>query len=133
MLVYRMETEDGTGIYSIGTRCPAQEIEGAHPVAHGDTEFVINFSLWKTYNSESGIYPYHDFVFCFNSVSQWKRWFYNVEWILWAIQHKVKLSVYEVDADFVIQGTTQCTFYKEQATMANDFVATEMLNIWESI
>lgn len=133
MKVIRLEDGKGRGMYT--TSSPASDIIAGGrsdsvlwPMADDDTKLQDDMDkkndLYPSTLDEYDIRSLHRF--CFNSYEQMERWIYNFEWRVKLAEFGIVMNVYEVDEQWVMIGTTQCTFYFEKATLVGTFSPTTL-------
>ena len=110
--VYRLEDENGTGIYS-GIRCAGAAYSKAdmctHPVLN-DLTLIKGFA-------------FNDMRYAFNSIEQLLNWFdtvYKLE------PDSIMLSVYSVDTEFVVTTERQVIFDRAKAVHIEELDYTKL-------
>lgn len=150
MLVFRMETASGVGMYyhdaSTNIINNGTSDRKKWPMPHDDERYVMNKShhiktvypdtplldALDTYSQESdlinsGMFELYNeelYRFGFNNYAQLERWVSDFEWRKALVAANIYLNVYEVDERFAILGYTQCTFRFDKATLLHSFIAT---------
>lgn len=115
MFVFRVESKiDGSGPYvgkTSSSSCWVYESKSNMNANHrpGPRECDKIYELYKT----DDFYKYN---FGFISLSQLKKWFTARDRII-LNKHNYICNVYEVDDNFVVKGTNQCCFIKDNAKL----------------
>lgn len=124
MLLYRLETQEGEGVYSsdaFGQVTGSSLANNRHPMPYEDYKLQESISKKKTRG-----YKEDDFYFAFRSKSQCKRWVYKKEWRDGLTKLGVTLNVYEVPINHAMLGNNQCTFNRSKAKLVNKIYLTEI-------
>lgn len=102
MLVYRVQNEDGTGLYHASeyAKYLLSDLQGRHPLPYNDSKLI----------EELGNEDYSGKLFAFASMEQLKFWIHSRE-AREAI-HAEGCQVYVIETDEVWVGDTQCVFNK---------------------
>lgn len=140
MLVYRIEGENGDGIYR-GKYCrdnPMDWIPSKHPGPARDSLLVDNANVIR--QNDDADFVCLDFcdwimmskyIFGFASTEQLRNWIFNDMW-LWRMEERgFRLAVFDIDPDDVIVGHTQCIFHREKIRQASYFKPAEFFGIEE--
>jgi len=105
MLVYRIESQEGYGMYRCGLSCSRVMQYKRHPTPIEDAEL----SEWWKRN-----YPISEkYIFGYSTLEQLKSWIYAEKWRVEIKSSGLVCSVYETD-DYII-GAAQAIFRKETA------------------
>lgn len=117
LVVVRVETKDGYGMYNNVWFACSLPCDDNHPTIEGDSLYKSNL---KAYNSDRGIFSYYGepngHRFGFLDLAMLRRWIYNDKWLVAMGRKGAVLCTYEVPSDSVIIGRTQVTFAFEKAT-----------------
>ena len=109
--VYRIELEDGTGVYRSSKGNLWNKI----------TDSMVDFSCHPR-PQEDPVLNYDElfdvkFSFGFSSIEQYKNWFFNPYWRKELSKYGVFLSLYEVDKEHFRNGQKQIIFRKDHAVL----------------
>lgn len=109
MLVYRVQNEDGTGLYHASEYAEdhLSDLQGRHPLPYNDSKLI----------EELGNEDYRGKLFAFSSLQQLKFWIHCRE-AREAI-HAEGCKVYVIETDEVWVGDTQCVFNKGSGTVVD--------------
>lgn len=151
MLVFRMETEAGVGMYyhdaSTNIINNGSSKRERWPMPYDDERFKLNkkYHLSEDYDNDMfsgsptlmyehcedlrncGLFNFYKeelYRFGFHSYELLDKWICEFEWRQQLVEAKVYLNVYEVDKQFAILGYTQCTFRLDKAKLLHSFIAT---------
>lgn len=151
MLIFRMETAEGVGMYhnddSTNIINDGSSNRERWPMPYDDERFKLNkkHHLKEDYDNamlygsatlswencedlrNCGLFNFYDeelYRFGFQSFEQLDKWISEFEWKHKLVQANVYLNVYDVPRDFAILGYTQCTFRLDKATLLHSFIAT---------
>ena len=115
MKVYRLQNERGTGAYGRGIIFDHCNVRHPAPLEDSKLKKQMDKKLFLTAYGWFDSIPNN--LFGFESIKQFKTWFFNDEWINEFHEHGYAIYVYEVSADHVAVGSTQVVFRIEQATL----------------
>jgi hypothetical protein len=113
MLIYRLETRFGVGIYQSGATAFGSITYGGsrkrHPSPLEDTLFFETLERVAIDSKRTTGNLLEDYVFGFDSPSQLLHWFHNLD-DLQQFEERgfIQVSVYEVEQ--IIRGNSQCAF-----------------------
>lgn len=109
MLVYRVQTENGSGLYQASEYANdyLSDLSGRHPMPYNDSKLM----------EELGDEKYVGKLFAFSSLEQLKFWIHSRE-AREAI-HADGCKVYVIETDEVWVGDTQCVFNKWSGTVVD--------------
>jgi hypothetical protein len=128
MLIYRIETESGGGMYqgSYGALCPLTFDSARHPIPENDSLLMDNMScvieregLPPATSAWSFIYGRYRFGFA--SVDQLRAWVYQDDWLVKLHLYGLRLAVYDVDDEDCVVGYTQAIFRNSEPWKTNYF------------
>src|ERR1700741_5401843 len=139
MLVYRIEGENGDGIYR-GKYCrdnPMDWIPSKHPGPARDSLLVDNANVirereddWYSLDFCEWI-THSNYIFGFAGVEQMRNWIFNDMW-LWRMEERgFRLAVFDIESSDVIVGHTQCIFHRHDIKQASYFKPAEFFGILE--
>ena len=154
MLIFRMETSSGVGMYhndaSTNIINDGTSDRDKWPMPHDDSRFKLN----KAHHREEmypddhmlqgsrayqmfherckdlrncGLFEFYNedlYQFGFNGYEQMDKWISEYEWRKQLADAKIYLNVYDVPRDYAILGYTQCTFRRDKAKLLHSFIAT---------
>lgn len=111
MLIYRLETEDGLGVYRGNTWEESAWYKATNDASH-------SLQLLPDEDNISGIWlSLSTTRFGWHSVELYLQWVSKIEWRKAFEDIGVKLCVYEVEARKVVMGSCQCVFNINDATL----------------
>ena len=105
MLVYRIEDEDGKGMYHSSKAISMEVDERKHKEPCSDSLLA---PVWLSLSTGSR----ETFVFGFASIEQLRNWVYDDDWLYKLHETGFILSVYDVPDKDVIAGHTQVMFLR---------------------
>ena len=103
VIVYRLETVDGIGVYNTEALNCVHLDRQRHPLPQDDSLLMHNIG-------DRRIRGYH---FGFSSIEQLRHWLYNDKWIRDVSKHGIFLSVYEAAEVYI--GNSQMCFNRSTA------------------
>jgi|SRR6185437_16749398 len=140
MLVYRIEGENGDGIYR-GKYCrdnPLEWIPSKHPAPWRDSLLVNNCNAIRGVEDDEDCscsmdewLPRQNYIFGFANTDQLRAWVFNDLWLWQFEQRGFRLSVFDIESRHVIVGNTQCIFKREHIKQASYFKPAEFFGIEE--
>lgn len=123
MLVYRIEDQEGGGLYrgdNSGSN-PLRYDEDRHPVPQNDSlltyngqEKMLRDDVPEFYTF-SGWFENEGFIFGFANTDQLRSWIYNDEWLVKMERRGFRLAVFDIENEHVIVGNTQAIFKRDRA------------------
>ena len=117
MKVYRVENQEGKGPYCAPNPMYLCDNNVVHPCPTHDSKLMIN-AMKKGVTTDLKYFPMgSDWQFGFESVKQFKRWFYSNKILQDFDEYHFTLNVYEASAKQVALGNTQLVFLKNNATL----------------
>lgn len=126
MKVFRVEDDEGNGMYN--GWCALQEMQERerHPIPGDDWELMsavhkskIDERCYEVLSMNDPCEAPDELLFGFASMEQLRFWIYKHEWIQRLKDEGFKLSVYEVEDGWAAHGRTQAVFIKDKATLIN--------------
>lgn len=112
MYVYRLETEDGAGVFSVGALNWILALADGAPRDAWPLPTVdgIDWREIEHWPRTFARFGFHDWAFA-------RRWFAYPTLLDAAIEDcgELWLSVYDVPAKYVLRGGSQCVFHREHA------------------
>lgn len=113
VIVYRLETIGGTGVYNTSASMTIDFDGKRHPMPNDDSLLMENL-LMHNLDILSG-YGNLGVHFGFSSIEQLRSWFYNDNWIRDISERDIILSIYE--AEEVYLGNSQMCFNRSTASL----------------
>lgn len=118
--VYRLETEDGLGVYNSGTVMRVQNELGL--------DLYFNKSVHPNPYNDPGLsyawerMPEHDdWFFGFTDPEQMQQWFYSAEIRNALARRGVVMRKYEVDDKYFMASEHQAIFIRDKATVVAEY------------
>lgn len=115
MFVYRIEDEEGVGMYwskkitaYTDDDYPVPIDEGKHPPPYRDSLINTQWSLMTLLEQK-------EYIFGFSSLGQLRNWIYNNDWLMNLHAKGFVISVFEIDEEDVIKGYTQALFIRSKS------------------
>ena len=128
MLIYRVENSQGKGPYWGAAPMYLFENNRLHPAPQDDSKFMLN-AFRKGFAGNIYLFATNQNIyFGFESIKQFKRWFFKNSVILDFHKYDFRIVVYKVSAKQVVLGNTQLAFVKENATVVGERPLTKYLD-----
>ncbi len=104
MLIYRVEDDDGLGMYADDMLNNAARVSDRHPMPASDGRLMD--AGWLEFQSEHS----SDVRFGFGSLEQLRFWLYRQSWRNHLTDEGYRVHVYDVPDGFGLIGDTQAVF-----------------------
>lgn len=140
MLIYRIETESGGGMYqgNYGAMCPLTFDSARHPIPENDSLlmdnmfYVIERENWP-HDTSAHSFIYGRYRFGFASVDQLRAWVYQDDWLVKLHRYGLRLAVYDVADEDCVVGYTQAIFRNAEPWKTNYFNILDFFGLQNNI